>query len=211
MVSRITSSLPPARRICAASSHSSGPPPASTVRPIGTRPCALSVVCAPPALITPGRVQPGMGNGRSSEPVAMITRPAWMSRAWPAIETPTRRVGSRLHTVAPFTISAPLVLGLGRQLGADPIVLAQDRAVLDGAERDGAIDLAADAGILVEQHGRQAGARRQRRRGKACRAAADHDEVVGRSEVGSLRHRPASRLPICVSTAMPSRTGTRQP
>ena len=70
----------------------------------------MSAVCAAPAVITPGRVQPGIGNGRSSEPVAMITRCAWIMRAWPAIDTPTSRLGSRLHTVAPLTIAAPLAL-----------------------------------------------------------------------------------------------------
>ena len=77
----IASILAPARSICAASSHNSGPLPASTVRPLGTSPCALSAVCAAPAVITPGRVQPGIGNGRSSEPVATITRRAWIRRA----------------------------------------------------------------------------------------------------------------------------------
>ena len=81
-----------------------------TVRPSGSRPCAFSTVCAAPAVITPGRVQPGIGNGRSCEPVAMMTRLASIRRALPAIETPTMRSGSRLHTVAPLTISAPLAL-----------------------------------------------------------------------------------------------------
>ena len=110
VVSRTASRRPPARRICAASSHSSGPVPAITVRPAGSRPCALSTVCAAPAVMTPGSVQPGIGNGRSCEPVAMMTRRASIMRAAPAIETPTMRSGSRLQTVAPFTIVAPLAL-----------------------------------------------------------------------------------------------------
>ena len=110
VVSRMASIFPPARRICAASSQSSGPVPAITVRPAGSRPCALSTVCAPPAVMTPGKVQPGIGNGRSCEPVAMIMRLAAIMRALPPIETPTIRCGSRLHTVAPVTIDAPLAL-----------------------------------------------------------------------------------------------------
>ena len=106
----MASIFPPARRICAASSHSNGPVPAITVRPLGSRPCALSAVCAAPAVMTPGSVQPGIGNGRSCEPVAMMTRRASIMRALPAIETPTMRCESRLHTVAPFTIDAPLAL-----------------------------------------------------------------------------------------------------
>ena len=110
VVSRMASIFPPARRVCAASSQSSGPPPAITVQPCVTRPCALSAVCAPPAVITPGSVQPGIGNGRSCEPVATMTRFAAIMRALPPTETPTIFSRSRLHTVAPFTISAPLAL-----------------------------------------------------------------------------------------------------
>ena len=101
---------PPARSSCAASSHSSGPVPASTRRPSGTRPLDFSSVCTAPAVITPGNVQPGIGNGRSSAPVARMTRRASSRRETPPAETPSSRVESRLHTVAPWTISAPLAL-----------------------------------------------------------------------------------------------------
>ena len=67
---------PPALRICAANSQSSGPLPGEHRRPSGTRPEDFSSVCAAPAVITPGSVQPGIGNGRSSAPVARMTRRA---------------------------------------------------------------------------------------------------------------------------------------
>jgi hypothetical protein len=88
VVSRIAAIGTPALRYCQAISQSSGPQPAITTRPSGTRPDAFSAVCAPPQLITPGSVQPGIGKGRSSAPVASITSRATMMRERPAIETP---------------------------------------------------------------------------------------------------------------------------
>ena len=43
-------------------------------------PEALSSPCAAPTVITPGKVQPGIGIGRSSAPVQTITRRARVSR-----------------------------------------------------------------------------------------------------------------------------------
>ncbi len=59
-----------------AAASSSGPLPATTIRrPGSTRP-ALSMACAPPAVTTPGRVQPGKGSCRSYAPVASRTAAA---------------------------------------------------------------------------------------------------------------------------------------
>ncbi len=88
-------------------------------------------------------------------------------RAWPAIETPTERCGSRLQTVAPFTIASrsPWLRWRASRPPSNPRPRWCDRG---SGWRDAAIDLAADAGILVEQHGRKAGARRRstRRQGR---------------------------------------------
>ena len=59
VVSSSASMRTSARRYCAARSHRSGPQPASTVRPRGTTPALFSIACAPPAISTPGSVQPG--------------------------------------------------------------------------------------------------------------------------------------------------------
>ena len=48
--------------------------PASTTRPRGTRSACLSRIWAAPPVMTPGRVQPSMGKGRSSAPVATMRR-----------------------------------------------------------------------------------------------------------------------------------------
>ena len=55
-----------------------------------------SAIWAAPAVITPGSVQPGIGNGRSSAPVARMTSRAWMRRAEPGRDTPI----SKLRTTA---------------------------------------------------------------------------------------------------------------
>ena len=64
---------PPALRSCQATCHSSGPLPANTTRRSGTSAERLRSVCTPPAVTTPGSVQPGTGNGRSSVPVAITS------------------------------------------------------------------------------------------------------------------------------------------
>ncbi|MGY3652320.1 hypothetical protein ACVWW2_007611 [Bradyrhizobium sp. LM4.3] len=99
---------PPSRKICAASSQSRGPCPAITVRPSGTNADDFNIVCAAPAVITPGSVQPGIGNGRSSAPVARITRFALTKAEAPPIETAISRLRSRLQTVARWMTSALL-------------------------------------------------------------------------------------------------------
>jgi len=91
--------------------------------------------------------------------------------------------------------------GLGRERLAHPVVVAQDRPVGDRARGDGAVDLAADAGVLVEQEGREPGARADRRGGKPRRPAADHDEVVDGQEVGGVHRR------VLLSVLLPSAAG----
>ena len=75
----------------------------------------LSSTCAAPAVITPGSVHPGMGNGRSSAPVARMTARAATERTSRAAggpcDTPiSQRPSSRrcaAHTVAAQTQVAP--------------------------------------------------------------------------------------------------------
>ena len=62
-------------RNCAANSQSSGPQPGEHRAPLRARGRRTSAaICAAPAVITPGSVQPGIGNGRSSAPVARMMR-----------------------------------------------------------------------------------------------------------------------------------------
>src|SRR5207245_5401165 len=82
-------------------------------------------------------------------------------------------------------------LGFRRQLGARPVILTQNGPVGDGRRCDRTIDLSANPGILVEQHGRKTGASGQRGRSKAGRPTADHGEVVGGGEVRSVHLRCA--------------------
>ncbi len=94
------------------------------------------------------------------------------------------------------------------QLHPAPIVRTEDRGILQRRGGDTAIDLAAGRGLVVEEHGREAGARAKARRGEPRRAGADHRHfVLG----GDGAHRGSSRGPRCVAICMPSRTLTRQP
>ena len=169
-------------RICAASSHSSGPVPASTMRPSGTRPEALSSVCAAPAVITPGSVQPGIGNGRSSAPVARMTRRACEhARACRRSRRRSRGRGRELQTVAPLTICAPLACASVDQVVRPPSSrrpgLSRSR---DRRRGDGAIDLAAGT-----PGSRRAATVRDRRRAVSAPAARPAgpapmtDDIVG--------------------------------
>ncbi len=64
------STCAPWRCSVAAEASSSGPLPAtSTRRPVSGQPC-LASAWAPPAPVTPGKVQPGNGNSNSRAPVA---------------------------------------------------------------------------------------------------------------------------------------------
>ncbi len=95
VVSSKASGLTPSRAYCAASSSRSGPVPASTTGPSGTSAFAFSRVCAAPAVITPGSVQPAMGKGRSSAPVAMRIVRAVTSSARPSPERATAKPSDR--------------------------------------------------------------------------------------------------------------------
>ena len=57
-----------------ASCRLSGPLPAISTRSPGQTRCARTSVCSAPVVITPGRVQPGNGTGRSCAPVASTSR-----------------------------------------------------------------------------------------------------------------------------------------
>ena len=110
VVSSRQSIRPPTRASCAATRNNSGPVPASTTRPSGTRPEVFSSSCAAPAVMTPGNVQPGIGKGRSSAPVARITCFACTSRATPSRETPISKPSFdrvTAQTVAPGACVAP--------------------------------------------------------------------------------------------------------
>ncbi len=73
------------------------------------------------------------------------------------------------------------------------------------------MDLAAGAGVFVEQKGRQAAAGGDRGGGEAGRAGADDGDVVVIVDSGIRPHLPASRRDFCVSMRMPSATSIRQP
>ncbi len=96
------------------------------------------------------------------------------------------------------------------ELGAVPVVLAENRAVADRRLGDGAIDLSAGRRLLVEKHGIEPEARRRCRRRQPRWSGADDSEVVMVLDRAGGRHRPASRLPCWVSIRMPSRTRMRQ-
>ena len=57
-----------------ASCRFSGPLPAISTRSPGETRWVRTRVCRPPVVITPGRVQPGIGTGASCAPVARIRR-----------------------------------------------------------------------------------------------------------------------------------------
>src|SRR5207249_1421808 len=105
----------PASRYCAATSQSNGPAPASTTRPSPTTPEVLSRTCAAPADMTPGSVHPGIGNGRSSAPLAMITARVITDRVLRTGVAPCEMLTScnassrhlAAHTVASGTYVAP--------------------------------------------------------------------------------------------------------
>ena len=91
-----------------ASSHSSGPAPASTMRPAGTIPEVFSSTCAAPTVITPGSVQPGIGNGRSCAPVARMTASATTVSMRRELSPPTATVSSQVPSsllVTPITVA----------------------------------------------------------------------------------------------------------
>src|SRR6185437_9426415 len=73
-----------------------------------------------------------------------------------------------------------------------------------------AVDLAAGLLLIVQQNAAQARLRAYHRGRKSRRAGADHRNVVTFVERAGGHHVPYSRLPRCVSTRMPSRTGVRQ-
>ncbi len=59
---------------CDKISRKRGPWPASTKGLFGTKSAVFSAICAAPAVITPGKVQPGKGMDRSWAPTAIIRR-----------------------------------------------------------------------------------------------------------------------------------------
>jgi hypothetical protein len=77
--------------------------PARTTLPLALRPEDFSRICAAPQVITPGSVQPGMGNGRSSAPVARMMWRAVSRREPPPTEMPISRSRETLQTVAAGT------------------------------------------------------------------------------------------------------------
>ena len=81
-----------------------------------------------------------------------------------ATETPSSRAESRLHTVAPLTISGAACPGLAGERFARPVVLAQDARLRDRRGGDGAVDLAAGAGFSSSSTWRSAARRAVGRR-----------------------------------------------
>ena len=164
---------PPRRRICAASSQSSGPCPAITVRPSGHQ---------------RRRFQHGLRGARGHHarqgPAGNRKRPLQRAgREDHALRLDEGRGAADRDADLEVAVEAPdrgAVDDLGaaraqrlHEIGADPIVGAELVALGHRRRGDGAIDLAAGADVLVEQQRREAGfgggrggreARRARRR-----------------------------------------------
>ena len=85
-------------RHCWANKSSNGPEPARTNGTSGDMAADFSRVCSAPTVITPGRVQPGTGTGRSIAPVATITWPACIRVETPSQLTHTSRSGVTCQT-----------------------------------------------------------------------------------------------------------------
>src|SRR5439155_11823123 len=96
------------------------------------------------------------------------------------------------------------------EVRAHPIVGAEAVAFRNRRRGDGAPDLAAGAGILVEQQRRQASLGCGRSGGEPRGPGPDDDDIIVIA-LGLRGHLPISRLPFWISICMPSATGTRQP
>ena len=168
-----------------------------SVCPGSTR-CVLTSVWAPPAVITPGSVQPGKTTGRSCAPGARITCRASTARDCSTVldehdARAAHRDGAvRGSSVAPHRSAA--------SISARPRaeVLAQRRRVVTRKPGPGCLKICPPSvGRSSTSATAEAGGRRLDRRGEARRAPADHQDVVrGATLTGDgLQSRRASARP----------------
>ncbi len=94
----------------------SGPLPAISTRSPGQTRCARTRVCRPPVVITPGRVQPGRGTGRSCAPVASTSRRGVRVTARPPINAPISFGANAPQTDASVSIRAPAAIARSRSI-----------------------------------------------------------------------------------------------
>ena len=176
--------------------------------PCGTMPRAFSSACAAPAVITPGSVQPGIGNGRSSAPVARITARALTSARGAADDSRPRAPASTLRRRADrHDMRAPLAAEArmrDERRAAPSSRRRGSRRSATGARR--CRDRSARRGrLLVDEHGRKAARARPRRRGQPGGPRADHQRRRSRRDSACAAcNMPSSRAPCCVSIAHPS-------
>ena len=167
-------SAPPAASTLDATSSSSGPQPARTMRRPGSMPCDLIRMVAAARPITPGSVQPGNGTTRSCAPVAAISRGA-VKASWPSVPaTSTRKPLATDQTRQP---KRSVIAEAAIRRRSVVALLAVRVGLQRKAARRRAIDLSACRGGLVDQQHRQAVPRSRERGAAACRPGADHDQV----------------------------------
>jgi len=88
-----------------ATCSSSGPLPASTTRCPGETRCERTSPCTAPTVITPGKVQPAIGTGRSCAPGARISRRGRNNTAAPSTIAAISSRANPPHTSAPDQIA----------------------------------------------------------------------------------------------------------
>ena len=171
----------PAPRSCCAARYSSGPHPASTMRPSGGVADRWSWPSTAPADVTPGNVRPGICRGRSTAPTASITLRARSSQAVRSTATQTSKpfVVARdlAHACARNTTRAG---SIERRTQCDAVLVFRTKRLAPRGRRrrEVAIHLATWLALLVELHHVQTKICRMRRRRHARRPGADDREVA---------------------------------
>ncbi|MDT8872230.1 hypothetical protein RAA17_16185 [Komagataeibacter rhaeticus] len=170
----------PARRYCAASSHISGPRPAMTMGAGGTTPLAFSMVWAAPTVMTPGRVQPGMGRGAP-----------WRPRQYHAPRG--KAPGLTIHPChdhmigrnAPYNgarddMRAACIRTPDHPVSLAPVVFSQNLTLRKGAVARGAVDLPARMHVFIQNQRQQPGTRRYGRNAQSGGPRPNNDDIMDR-------------------------------
>ena len=158
-------------RVAATGSRSAPDPATTAVRPPSPAP-VFAIAWAPPAPMTPGRVQPGKGRKSSRAPVARTTRRARTTQRPAAVsaesfQPPPPATASK--TDAPHRTTAPET--------REPLEPGT-RGRGDLRAREMPVDLPARRWGLVEHDGRRSALGRAARRRDARRAGADHRDIA---------------------------------
>ena len=166
----------------AGKARATGPDPANTIRRPGRKRWVLASVCRPPAVSTPGRVQPGNTTGRSCAPGAMITRAA-LTAPGPVvvarIAVQPSASGSRSTTEVRRALVAGHAVGAIDQRPAEAPLRPERLRVGHGEARTRLFeDLAAERRALVDEQGSQPGGGGGQRGGHAGRPTPDHQDCV---------------------------------